>query len=184
MTRVKGLVLAATLFFVPTLTSAGQPELAEAWNGAQIDWRSLKSGVKQSTATGKTVVLVFHASWCSACKKYRQVFKDPGVVEATRNYVMVLVDVDKDPTANGAFSPDGTYVPRTLFITPEGDVRSDLTGKTDPEHPHTIDASGPGELLSLLKRGLPDGHGSGKPVLKDFRQDAELIPAPETQPVP
>lgn len=172
MTRVKALILAIAILFVPAMTLARQPELAEAWNGAQINWRSLQSGVKEATATGKSVVLVFHASWCSACKKYREVFKDTGIVEASRNYVMVLVDVDKDPTANGAFAPDGTYVPRTLFISPEGDVRSDLVSTADPEHPHSIDNKSPAELLSLMQRGLPDGHNSGKPILKDFRQDA------------
>jgi len=164
MSRIAAVLFAIAAVLMPSLSQARQPELAEAWNGAEIDWRSLKSGVKEANATGKTVLLVFHASWCSACKKYREVFKDPGVVAASQSYVMVLVDVDKDPVANGAFSPDGTYVPRTLFITPDGDVRSDLVGKTDPEHPHTIDVKSPEELLSLMQRGLPDGHGSGKPV--------------------
>ncbi len=165
-------LVAALLLMLPAGAIARSPDLADAWNGAEINWRTMQGGVKEATSTGKTVVLVFHASWCSACKKYREVFKDPAIVEATRSYVMVLVDVDKDPTANGAFAPDGTYVPRTLFITPEGDVRSDLVGKTDPEHPHTIDITGPGELLSLLKRGLPDGQEQGKPVLKDQGQQA------------
>jgi protein-disulfide reductase (glutathione) len=172
MTRLTSILLALALFFMPALSLARPAESADAWNGSQIDWRSMQSGVKEATTTGKTVVLVFHASWCSSCKRYREVFKDPAVVEATRNYVMVLVDVDKEPQVNGAFSPDGTYVPRTLFISPEGDVRKDLIGKTDPEHPHTIDITGPDELLSLLKRGLPDGHEQGKPVHKGTDQQA------------
>jgi protein-disulfide reductase (glutathione) len=172
MIRIAALILTAALLLSAPVARAAQPELADAWNGNEIHWRTMQSGVKESTATGKTVVLVFHASWCSACKKYRQVFKDPAVVEATRNYVMVLVDVDKEPQVNGAFAPDGTYVPRTLFITPQGDVRADLTGKTDPEHPHTIDITSPAELLSLMRRGNPDGHDSGKPVLRDHDQQA------------
>ena len=172
MTRFAALAFTAALLSSALGAKAAQPELADAWNGNAIHWRSMQSGVKEATATGKTVVLVFHASWCSACKKYRQVFKDPAVVDATRNYVMVLVDVDKEPQVNGAFSPDGTYVPRTLFITPQGDVRADLTGKTDPEHPHTIDITSPAELLSLMRRGNPDGHDSGKPVLRDPDQQA------------
>ncbi len=171
MNRLASFLLAVILL-APGLSTAREPEAADAWNGSQINWRSMQRGVKEATATGKTVVLVFHASWCSSCKKYREVFKDPGVVEASRGYVMVLVDVDKEPQVNGAFAPDGSYVPRTLFITPEGDVRTDLTGKTDPEHPHTIDITGPGELLSLMKRGLPDGHNQGKPVYKGTDQQA------------
>lgn len=176
MTRLATAILTALICLLPVPTRASSPELADAWNGKEINWRTMKSGVKEASATGKTVVLVFHASWCSACKKYREVFKDAAIVDATRNYVMVLVDADKDPTVNSAFSPDGTYVPRTLFISPEGDVRTDLVGRSDSEHPHSIDITGPGELLSLLKRGssgsTPDGHDQGKPILRDHSQQA------------
>ncbi len=36
------------------------------------------------------------------------------------NFVMILIDVDEHPDENGAFSPDGTYVPRTIFLNAEG----------------------------------------------------------------
>jgi hypothetical protein len=34
-------------------------------------------------------------------------------------------------------------------------VRTDLVGKTDPEHPHTIDIQKPDELLALLRKAAP-----------------------------
>ena len=34
----------------------------------------------------------------------------------SKNFVMILIDADADKMTNGAFSPDGTYVPRTLFV--------------------------------------------------------------------
>lgn len=131
---------------------AGSPELAEAWNAPAIEWHDLGSGIPAATQSGKTVIMVFHAPWCTACRQYRSVFKDERIVEASRDFVMILVDADKDKVANGAFAPDGTYVPRTIFLTPEGDIRTDLTGKTDPEHPHTIDIEQPDELLRLMER--------------------------------
>jgi len=157
---VAALVLTAALLVGSGRAEAREPDLAAEWNGAEIAWRTLPVGIKEATASGKTAIMVFHASWCTACRQYRTVFRDPGVVEAARDYVMILIDVDKDPRANGAFAPDGTYVPRTLFMTPEGDVRTDLVGKTDPEHPHTIDIKDPTELLSLMRRGagrMPKG---------------------------
>ena len=51
----------------------------------------------------------------------------------------------------GAFSPDGTYVPRTIFYTSEGDVMKDVAGK-DPEYPHTIDLDDPTELRTLMQK--------------------------------
>lgn len=145
----------ATLFavaaFAVTAARANVPG-AENWNAPAIAWHSLKSGIPEATRTGKTVVMVFHAPWCTACAKYRAVFKDERVVAASKNVVMILVDADADKTANGAFAPDGTYVPRTIFLTPDGDVRTDLTGKTDPEHPHSLDIEKADELLALMQK--------------------------------
>jgi protein-disulfide reductase (glutathione) len=137
--------------------SARQPEMAELWNGAEIAWREVGPGIREASRTGKPVVMLFHASWCSSCKRYRAVWKDPGVVAAAKSFVMILVDVDKDPDANGAFAPDGTYVPRTIFYTAEGDVMQDVVGK-DPEYPHTIDLDDPTELRTLMQKA------AGKPL--------------------
>ncbi len=133
---------------------------AENWNAPAIAWHSLKTGIPEATRSGKTVMMVFHAPWCTACAKYRSVFKDERVVAASKDVVMILVDADADKTANGAFAPDGTYVPRTIFMTPDGEVRTDLTGKSDPKHPHTIDIDRPDELLALMQKA---GGGAAEP---------------------
>lgn len=130
---------------------ARAPHMAELWNGAEIAWREIGPGIREATKTGKPVIMLFHASWCPSCKRYREVWKDPGVVEAARNFVMILVDVDADPEANGAFSPDGTYVPRTLFLDAEGNVLSEYHGK-DPQYPHSLDIDDPRELRALMQR--------------------------------
>ncbi|HRN84993.1 MAG TPA: thioredoxin family protein [Hyphomicrobium sp.] len=131
--------------------AARSPNLAEAWNGAEIEWRDVGPGIREATRTGKPLVMVFHAEWCKACRRYREVWKDPGVVAGSRNFVMVLVDVDQRPQDNGAFSPDGTYVPRTIFYSPEGEVMKHVRGK-DPEFPHTIDIEDPTELRTLMEK--------------------------------
>lgn len=127
------------------------PNLAEQWNGSEIAWRDVGPGIREASSTGKPVVMLFHASWCGSCRRYRAVWKDPGVVAASKHFVMILVDVDQHPDANGAFSPDGTYVPRTIFYTAEGDVMKDAVGK-DPQYPHTIDLDDPTELRTLMQR--------------------------------
>lgn len=135
----------------PHEAAATQPPMADLWNGAEINWRAVGPGIREATQTGKPLIMLFHASWCTSCKRYRTVWKDPGVVAAAKDFVMVLVDVDTEPDANGAFSPDGTYVPRTIFYTPEGDVMRDMSGK-DPQYPHTIDLDDPAELRTLMQR--------------------------------
>ena len=149
----------ALLAFCVSLAVAG-PDRARAvssiagvenWNSAQIAWRDFPTGVREATSTRKPVLMVFQAVWCTACQKYRKVFSDPSVVEASKDFIMILVDVDKSKDINGAFSPDGTYVPRTLFLDFEGNIQDWLVGK-DPQYPHTVDINKPDELLGLMKK--------------------------------
>ena len=170
--------LAFAILIAAAASDAGarQPKMAELWNGSEIDWKEVGPGIQESTRTGKTVVMLFHASWCASCKRYRQVWKDPAVVAASRKLVMILVDVDSEPTANGAFSPDGTYVPRTIFYSPEGDVMTDLRGK-DPEYPHTINLDDPAELRTLMQKAA--GMAPKEPAPKDDRRAANDAVPPQ-----
>jgi hypothetical protein len=64
---------------------------------------------------------------------------------------MILVDVDKEPDVNGAFAPDGGYVPRTVFLNSEGDILHDLQS-ANPQYRYSADVDKPDELLSLMRR--------------------------------
>ena len=154
------IITLALLLVLPAAARAGAPH-ADLFNGAEINWRDPKSGIYEATKTGKPVIMVFHATWCSACKRYRAVFNDAGIVAAAKDFVMILVDADQEKQINGAFSPDGTYVPRTLFIDPDGNVSDKLVGK-DAQYPHTIDVDKPDELLALMKKAKETGFG-GQP---------------------
>lgn len=164
MIRRLSLLAALLLFVMPVAAGSRMPDLADAWNGAAINWRDTRSGIYESAHSGKPVIMVFHATWCGFCKKYRQVFKDPGVIDAAHDFVMILVDVDQEKSTNGAFSPDGTYVPRTVFLDSQGEILKKYHGESDPEHPHSIDVTDPAELRSLMTRAREDlatGKSSG-----------------------
>lgn len=161
-------VIAAALALLMLLPAAGSAGVSDAdhadlFNGGEIHWRHPRAGIPEAAKSGKPVVMVFHATWCAACKRYRAVFKNPAVVAASKDFVMILVDAEKDKQLNGAFSPDGTYVPRTLFVDSEGDVSKALVGK-DPQYPHTIDVDNPDELLALMLKARATGFGRGAPA--------------------
>jgi thioredoxin-like negative regulator of GroEL len=144
-------LLSFALLVLAVPASARMPDLADAWNGPEIGWRDMRTGVKESVATGKPALLVFHATWCQVCRHFRAVFKDPAIVAASRDLVMILVDIDKEPDVNGAFAPDGAYVPRTVFVNSEGQILHDLQS-ADPQYRYSADVDKPDELLSLMLR--------------------------------
>jgi len=149
---IRSIVCAACLLLaVPFAALARTPDHADLWNGAEINWRDARSGIYEASKTGHPVIMVFHATWCSVCKRFREVFKDPAIVAASRDFIMILVDADAEKEINGAFSPDGSYVPRTLFIDSDGKVSDKLVGP-DPQYPHTVDVDKPDELLALMKK--------------------------------
>jgi thiol:disulfide interchange protein len=150
---IRSLVAAALMLVATTVAvNARAPAHSDEWNGAEISWRDARSGIYEASKTGRPVIMVFHATWCSVCKRFRQVFKDPAVVAASRDFVMILVDADKEKEVNGAFvQSDGSYVPRTLFIDSEGNVSDKLIG-SDPQYPHSVDVDKPDELLSLMRK--------------------------------
>lgn len=161
MMKVATPVLAVVLLSLFAVQStANAPQGADAWNVAEIAWKDMGTGAREATQTGKPVLMLFQATWCTACRKYQQVFKYKQVVEASRDLVMILIDIDKNPEINSGFSPDGVYVPRTIFLDATGDVRADLKG-ADPKYPHSLDNSGPAELLALMKKA------AGQPAVPD-----------------
>ncbi|MFA5956868.1 thioredoxin family protein [Hyphomicrobium sp.] len=149
---IRSLVVATFVLFAMALSAnARTPKYADEWNGAEINWRDARSGIYEASKTGRPVIMVFHATWCSVCKRFRQVFKDPAVVAESRDFVMILVDADAEKEINGAFQPDGSYVPRTLFIDSDGNVSDKLVG-SDPQYPHSVNVDKPDELLALMKK--------------------------------
>lgn len=142
--------LLALLMLLPSPAVAREAEGSDVWNGAEISWLDVPTGIKEATVTKKPVLMVLHATWCPACKRYREVFKSRDVVDVSKKFIMILVDIDKYPDINGGFAPDGTYIPRTLFLDAEGNVSSKYVGK-DPKYLHSIDLNDPAELLGLMR---------------------------------
>ncbi len=151
MSRLLSVAIASVLLLAALPARATTVEHADQWNAPAIAWRDMQTGVPEAIKTGKPVLMVMHATWCTACRRYREVFKDERVIAQSKKFVMILVDVQTYPDVNGAFAPDGTYVPRTLFVDSDGEVDKALVG-SDPQYPHSLKIDAPDELLGLMVR--------------------------------
>ncbi len=123
------------------------------WNPAQIAWHGYDEGLATAKAQNKPVLLVFFANWCPHCHKYSHVFADPRVVEKSRQLVMVRVNADDDSDVSHKFAPDGSYVPRTFVLSPDGAMDPGITAKR-PKFRHFFDEHDPSSVLAAMDEAV------------------------------
>lgn len=150
-----GVIFAAVaLVSIPTDTRAEAAKIAAGWNDGHIAWRSYDDGMAEAARTGKRAMVVVHTTWCPHCARYQKLFRDGEVVALSKRLVMIMIDRDREPALNERLGPGSqTYVPRTLFLKPDGTLDSAAVGE-HPRYPHLIDNSNPLELLTVMSKAL------------------------------
>jgi thiol:disulfide interchange protein len=126
---------------------AAAPPAGESWNVAQIDWQPYEAGLVRAKAQNKPVCLVLYTGWCPHCRNYSHVFDDPKVVERARDFVMIRANADEEPAIAGKFKPDGGYVPRTFFLSPDGTLDPEIHAPR-PKFLYFFDEHDPRPLLA------------------------------------
>jgi protein-disulfide reductase (glutathione) len=120
--------------------------------GDAIAWRGLDEGLAEAAADHRPLMLVVHASWCPKCKELKPAFAERELVELSERFVMVNVDQDLEPKSL-EFAPDGSYVPRILFVDPaSGQPDADLH---NDRRSRTVYYYGPrDDLVATMKKAL------------------------------
>lgn len=135
---------------------AGLPGPAVAggdWNDAGIAWKSFDDGLAEAKKEKKPVLLVFYTEWCPHCTNYSKVFHDPKVVEQSKQFVMVRVDNDKNKELAKKFQPDGGYIPRTFFLSSDGQLDPEIHEARD-KYKYFYSESSPAGILGGMDRAL------------------------------
>lgn len=79
---------------------------------------------------GKPVAVAFQADWCALCRQMRtEAYQDPGVVAASRNFVWVAVDIDRQPSLAKAYGVKA--IPELHIIGVQGRPLAVISGYTD-----------------------------------------------------
>ncbi len=126
------------------------PTPLHAWNTGHIKWYSYHAGLKQAQKTGRPILMVFSAPWCSKCKTYKRLFYNKKVVKLARQMVMVKINIQNNRKLQKQFSVDGSYIPRTLALSPEGYHYAELAG-ANPNYKYFLDYHNPGELIQVMR---------------------------------
>src|SRR5215470_1648138 len=132
------------------LTAAARPALAGGdWNDQGIKWRTFDEGLAEAKKTNKPVCLIFYTEWCPHCANYSKLFHDPKVVEKSKEFVMIRVDNDKNQELSKKFAPDGSYIPRTYFLTSAGVLDPDIHAPRD-QYKYFFDEKNPESVLAAM----------------------------------
>eukprot|EP00808_Paulinella_micropora_P011305 g69762.t1 len=103
----------------------GGAGLARGW-GDHIAWVGLREGLETAKSQRKPLCVLFHTSWCSACKDLAPlVAKSQELATLSQHFVMVNL-YDGEHPVEKQWSPDGVYLPRILFVKHTGEVQTDL----------------------------------------------------------
>lgn len=112
---VKRIVAIATFFMAASLFALG----VSTAQGAPIPgWGSnLQSGISQSQASGKPLIVMIAREGCHACEAMEVNLLQPAADRALSGAVRVRVEADRNPALTTKFAAGGT--PTTLVFNPE-----------------------------------------------------------------
>ena len=134
----------------PTVAARPAPSTGESWNAAQIDWQPYDAGLRLAKAQHKPVCLVFSTTWCPHCKNFSHVFDDPRVVTRAHDFVMIHLDADAEESVASKYALDGSYIPRTFFLKPDGTL-DDTIHAPRPRSRFFYDEHDPESLLAAME---------------------------------
>ena len=134
-----------------------------------VNWQhDLAYGLKVAKNQGKPVMVDFYTEWCGWCKKLdSDTYSDQRVNEASKKFVCVKIDGDKQPALTGKYGVSG--YPTIIFMDSNGNVVSRLPGFQAPDQflasMNNVLSAMP--KPSVKKEAPPEKEGGGFAVMED-----------------
>jgi hypothetical protein len=147
------LAMVVALLVTGTALTAPRAHAAGNWNDEQIGWKSYEDGLALAKKERKPICLIFYTEWCPHCRNYSGVFHDAKVVETSKQFVMIRLDKDKNGEVSAKYAPDGEYIPRTYFLTPDGVLDTEIHAPR-AEYKYFYDEMQPGGVLTGMEQAL------------------------------
>ena len=119
------------------------------WNDGEVKWRTYDDGLAEAKKAKKPVLLIFYTEWCPHCTNYSKMFHDPKVVAKSKEFVMIRLDADKNKDLGKQFAVDGSYIPRTFFLTSAGTLDPALHAPRE-QFKYFYDEKNPASILAAM----------------------------------
>lgn len=91
--------------------------------GTNLKWETnLERGLQKIVSRQKPGMIVVHKSWCGACRNLKPKFEaSKDIQNLSGGFVLISLSDDNHPK-DLKYMPDGDYVPRIMFINPQGSL--------------------------------------------------------------
>lgn len=135
--KINGKILlsALSLGMVIMVMLAGCASTESEGNSFPINWVGYEEGMQLAKQQGKPVMINFYSTWCSACKTMdRTVFEDPQIVETSKQFVNIKVNVGNHQEIGSKY---GIYAtPTTIILDSRGNEIRSVLGSSSAGHFH------------------------------------------------
>lgn len=121
------------------------------WNENSIQWYSYNEGLQEAKETNKPIMLILYADWCPTCHAYKKIFYRNDILKASKNMIMIRINVDEYPILSESFDADGNYVPRTFLLDSAGN-RLNMEDFVTHKFKHFIQDNEPMVFLKIFER--------------------------------
>ncbi len=123
--------VALTLALGVSSVVPAQKKAAGAKAHGPIAWQEDFAKAKQIAAKEKKLIMVdFYADWCPPCvEMLKTTYKDKSVVARSKEFVPLLVNVDKYPDLAKKYEVEA--IPRVIFMDANGKPVTDAMGYHD-----------------------------------------------------
>jgi len=148
--------------------------LSRGWND-DIAWITLEDALNSAKANRKPVFVLIHKQWCHACQKLKGTFaKAKAIQELSKHFNMVNCEDDEEPWEE-EYQPDGgKYIPRLLFVDPDGEVLKDVKNPKIEFDQYPYYYSNPAPIITAMRQvmnkyslGAPEDKKGEKKIEKD-----------------
>lgn len=123
--------LAAVLFGLAAAWAAGTVRSAEPSSGGKsaVAWQhDLKAAQKLAAKTGRPMLVVFGADWCTHCHKFEETTLANPKMAGFINEEFIPVHLDFDESEETAQVMEVEAIPCTVILSPEADLLGKVVG--------------------------------------------------------
>jgi thiol:disulfide interchange protein DsbD len=119
------------LLLLSALTAPMSMNALAANSSDEVNWCDYEEGCFLSKRLGKPILLEFYQNTCVFCQQQNGTYLDSNVIQKSKEFVCIRVDVDIDPEITSEY--DVGISPMLYFMMPNGTIISEIYGYVAPD---------------------------------------------------